>query len=47
MKMQLQNLAMVPVRGTVYVVKLPFVYVWKILYFLYSCLYAVFATILR
>ncbi len=45
--MQLQALIMVPVRGTVYIVKLPFVYVWRVVYYLYLCLYAVFASILR
>ncbi|XP_064404576.1 uncharacterized protein DDB_G0284459-like isoform X2 [Halichondria panicea] len=45
--MQLQALAMIPVRGTVYIVKLPFVFVWRVVYFLYLCLYAAFASILR
>lgn len=45
--MQLQTLAMVPVRGTVYIVKLPFICVWKVLFVLYSFVYAVLATIVR
>ncbi len=45
--MQLQELGMVPVRATIYVVKLPFLFIWRVIYILYSYLYAVFATILR
>lgn len=43
----LKDLALVPVRGTVYVVKLPFVLVWMILVYICALVYGIIAKILR
>lgn len=43
----LRELALVPVRGTVCIVKLPFVYVWMILAYTCALLYSIVAKIVR
>ena len=43
----IKDLAMVPVRGTVYVVKLPFVLVWMVLAYILAFLYSILARIVR
>ena len=42
-----KELALVPVRGTVFVVKLPFVLVWTVLAYICALLYSVVAKIVR
>ncbi len=42
-----RELALVPVRGTVYVVKVPFVAAWMVLAYLYVLLYSIVAKIVR
>lgn len=42
-----RELALVPVRSTVYVVKVPFVFVWMLLAYIYALLYSVVAKIVR
>ena len=43
----IKELAMVPVRGTVYVVKLPFVLVWMVVAYLLAFLYSIVAKVVR
>jgi len=43
----LQEVAMVPVKGTVYVVKIPLVCLWKLVLFLYYCVYTALAYVVR
>lgn len=42
-----KELALVPVRSTVYVVKLPFVLVWMLLAYICALLYSVVTKIVR
>lgn len=42
-----KDLALVPVRGTVFVVKLPFVLVWMVLAYTCTLLYSIVAKIVR
>lgn len=43
----LKELALVPVRGTAYVVKVPFVALWMALAYLYALLYNIVAKVIR
>lgn len=43
----MKDLALVPVRGTVYVVKLPLILVWMVLGYICAVVYSIIARIVR